>query len=369
MRPKQKQNRQAGFSMVELLIALATMTIITGCAFALIGGSLKFSNATYHITDAEETLRTAHEVVNRDLTTAGDGLKGIGTITVPKTFVNNYLTQTPIVDASAPTYVNLALVTSDDNLASGIAIPQATPAATALTGCDRITMLTQDYTNFPPISLPAGRITQSGSNTNIVVSSTDISRFQTGEIYAISTQNSAAFGVITTLNTSTNTLTMTNGDAYGINQTNSGTPIYTMVGLASGPSGPATISRWNIIHYFVNSNNLLIRRVFGVKGAGFTDSVVAEHVINLQFRYLLNLTDPNGFVPQPVRQLSTSQQQLAVREVENTISVETVRAVSTVTNSNSASSVCGMNPNGKHVICSTTATTVRNLQFRNALAP
>jgi hypothetical protein len=359
MRPKFKRNPQAGFSMMELMIALATMTIITGCAFALIGGSLKFSNATYHITDAEETLRTAHEIINRDLTTAGDGLKGIGTITVPIGFVNNYLTQTPIVNAGAPSYVNLALVTSDDNLLSGVAIPQATPAATALTGCDRITMLTQDYTNFPPISLPAGRITQSGSNTNIVVNSTDISKFQPGEIYAIQTQNSAAFGVITTVNSSTNTLTMTNGDAYGINQTNTGTPIYTIVGLASGPSGPAAISRWNIIHYFVNSNNLMIRRAFGVKGAGFSDSVVAEHVVNLQFRYLINLVDVNGFVPQPVRQLSTSQQQLAVREVEATIAVETVRAVNTVSANN----------NGRQIVSTTTATTVRNLQFRNALSP
>ena len=82
MRPIQRLSRQEGFSMMELLVALATMTIVTGCAFALIGGSLRFASATYHVTDAEETLRTGHEIINRDLTTAGDGLKGIGTITV-----------------------------------------------------------------------------------------------------------------------------------------------------------------------------------------------------------------------------------------------------------------------------------------------
>ena len=357
MRPNQKLNRQAGFSMMELLVALTTMTIVTGCAFALIGGSLKFANTTYHMTDAEETLRTAHEIINRDLTTAGDGLKGIGTITVPKAFVQSYLTQTPIVDASAPNYVNLALVISDDNVPSSTAIPQATPAAYALGASDRITMLTEDYTGFPPVSLLAGKVTQSGSNTNIVVTASDIGKFQVGEIYAIMTQNSAAFGVVSSISTSTNTLTMTNYDVYGINQTGSTSPIYTTIRLDLGPSQPASITRIQIIHYFANSNNLLIRRVFGVKGTGFSDSVVAEHVINVQFRYLVNLTDPNGFVPQPKRSLASSQEQLAVREVETTIAIETVRAVNTVTNSSS----------GKQTVSTTTATTVRNLQFRQAL--
>src|SRR5437588_11769319 len=123
MRPNQKLNRQAGFSMMELLVALTTMTIVTGCAFALIGGSLKFANATYHITDAEETVRTAHEIINRDLTTAGDGLKGIGTITLPTAFVQNYLTKSPVLPTSGSTsYVNLALLTSDDSVPLGTAV-------------------------------------------------------------------------------------------------------------------------------------------------------------------------------------------------------------------------------------------------------
>ena len=364
MRPNKKLNRQEGFSMLELMISMATMTIISGCAFALIGSSLKFANTTYHMTDTGETLRTAHELINRDLTTAGDGLKGIGKIEVPKAFVQSYLTQTPIIEPGAPNYVNLPLVTSDDNLPAGTAIPQASPAANALPGCDRITILTVDYTGFQPIPVPAGKITQSGPNTYVVVSPGDIVRFQAGEIYAISTDGKAAFGVISSVNSSTNTLVMTNGDVYGINETGAPTPtnptpIYAVVGLASGPSTAATISRLQIIHYFANSNNLLFRRVFGVPKFGFVDSVVAEHVTNLQFRYLVNITDANGFVPQPVRQLATSEQQLAVREVEATVAVETVRAVNTVTANN----------NGRQIVSITTATTVRNLQFRNALSP
>jgi type II secretory pathway pseudopilin PulG len=357
MRPNHKNNRQAGFSMIELMISLATMTIIGGATFALIGGSIKFASATYHLTDAEQGLRTAHEVINRDLTTAGDGLRGVGTIQLPKAFVQNYLTQTPIVDPSTPNYVNLALVTSDDAVPANTTVPQTSPTATVLGSTDRLTLLTTD-TTFTPVTLLAGKIVVAPPITNILVTSADIGRFQAGEIYAIVSQNSAAFGVISSVNTSTNTLTMTNGDVYGLNQTGTGTPISTVSAVLSGLNTQgAAIMKIQIIQYYVNSNNLLMRRVFGVKGAAFVDSIIAEHVTNLQFRYVTNLTDANGFVAQPVRQLSSSQQQLAVREVETTIAVETPRAVNAVTANN----------NGKQILSSTTATTVRNLQFRQAL--
>ena len=356
MCPNRKLNRQAGFSMMELLISLATMTIITGCAFALIGGSIKFTNATFHMTDAEQSLRTAHEIINRDLTTAGNGLRGVSTIKVPSAFVANYLTLTP--DPSDPNYVNLALVVSDDNIPANTAVPQSNPAVNVLGGSDRMTMLTQDtsFNSGNAVSLFAGQITVAGSATNMAVGATNIGLFQPGEIYAVTTQLGLAFGVITSVNTTTNTLVMSNGDVYGLNQTSSTSPIYSVAGLALGPSSAASIVRMQIIHYYVNANNLLIRRVFGIRGAGFVDSVITEHVTNLQFRYLLNKTDPNGFVPQPVRQVAAADQ-LTVREVETTIAVETVRAVNVVTNSS----------NGKQSISTTTATTVRNLQFRKAL--
>jgi type II secretory pathway component PulJ len=354
MCPNRKFNRQAGFSMMELLISMVTMTIITGAAFALIGGSIRFTSATFHITDAEQTLRTAHEIINRDLTTAGDGLRGIGTIKVPRAFVASYLTQTP--DPTDPNYVNLALVTSDDNIPGTTAVPQSNPAANVLGGSDRLTMLTQD-TSFPTVSLLAGKITVVGASTNIVVLPAELPRFQVGEIYAITAQNSVAFGVVTGISSGTNTLVMTNGDAYGINQTGAATPINTVSAIVAGVNTqPASIMRLQIIHYYVNSTNLLVRRVFGVKGSAFVDSVIAEHVTNMQFRYLVNLPDPNGFLPQPIRQLSPLQQ-TAVREVETTIAVETVRAVNAVTANN----------NGRQTISTTTATTVRNLQFRKAL--
>ena len=349
--------KQLGFSLMELLVSMSLMTIVMGAAFMLLGRSMNFANVTYQTTEAEQTLRSAHEILNRDLTTAGDGLRGMNMIKVPVGFVQNYLSRTPVVDPSTPNYPNLGIVTADNDLPANTAVPQSNPSRTVLTGSDRITMLVQDIT-FAPVTLLAGKITYNGANTSIVVPPADISRFQPNEIYAIVSGSGVAFGVISSINTGTNTLVLTNGDAYGINETGSSAPIFDVVDMTTASKAStlgASIIRLQIIHYFISNDKLLIRRVFGTPG-GIVDSVVAEHVANLQLRYLLSTDDPNGFVSQPVDQLSLANQ-AEVRQVETTIVAETARPIN---NTNSAN-------NGYQQIRSTLATTVRNLQFREAL--
>jgi hypothetical protein len=217
----------------------------------------------------------------------------------------------------------------------------------------------KDFNNGNSISLLPGKITVSGSVTNLVVGSANIGLFQNGEIYAILGQNSAAFGTVTAVNTTTYTITMANGDTFGLNQTGTTAPFTTVSGIVSGASTQnVAIIRLRIIQYYVTATGMMMRRVFGVKGSGFTETPIAEHVTNLQFRYVTNLSDVNGFVQQPVRVISTPIQQSAIREVETTIECETVRAVNKVTNANANTSA-----NGKQTISITTATSVRNLQF------
>jgi Tfp pilus assembly protein PilW len=364
---------QQGYSMVEMMIAMATTLLVAAASFALMQKSVKFANTTYNVVEAEQSLRSAHEVINRDLTKAGDGLRGLGTINTPVAFASGYVTRTPVTCFDAA-YPCIGLVTSDNSIPPSTAIAQATPAANFLSGTDRISMIVRDTDfNFGnSVSVPAGKLTISAGNTNIVVGTTaEINLFQPGEIYALSSQNYAAFFVVSSVNATTKTITISNGDIYGINANAAGppvSPIYQTAAVSAGASTVASaIMRLQIIQYFVTDTNLLMRRVIGVANAGFLDTVVAEHVTNMQFRYMTNLTDANGFVRQPFSNLSSSGEQAAVRLVETTIGVETLRAVNVVTNSNSASTVCGDNPNGKQNICSTTSTTVRNLQFRTAL--
>jgi len=81
-------------------------------------------------------------------------------------------------------------------------------------------------------------------------------------------------------------------------------------------------------------------------GGFFLLHTIAENVTDFQLRYFLNN------VAQPVTQLITAQQQTAVRQVEVSVSVRTAHPV----------------VNGQRsTVSATTSTSVRNLQFREAL--
>ncbi len=70
--------------------------------------------------------------------------------------------------------------------------------------------------------------------------------------------------------------------------------------VSAAATVPVSLSRMKMIHYYVNDNGLLMRRVFGVRNAPFNESMIAEHVVSLQFRYFLNMRDANGNVMQPL---------------------------------------------------------------------
>jgi prepilin-type N-terminal cleavage/methylation domain-containing protein len=340
---------QAGFSVVEMIVAVAVLAIVSGAVFALMRDSMKVASTTYEMTDAQESLRTAQEYLNRDLLNAGDALTSVSNILVPRTFVTNYLTVSPVDDPSRPGVTNLSILTSDNNTPAGTVIRNTNPVATVHSNplTDRITMLQIDPT-FTPIALSAPAINATGDR--ITIAAADVGRFTVGEIYFLSSAAGATFGTITSI-TATPQLVFANGDACGLNVSGNGGRIYT---VSAGGTLPTSLMRVKIVHYYVTSGGLLMRRVLGVRGGGFSDSLIAEHVISLQFRYFLSLRDGSGNVVQPVEQLTDSTAQLALNQVEVTVSVETPHAIQ----------------NGsQQQLTMTTATSVRNMQFKGALQP
>ena len=349
LRPQIKD--QAGFSLPELLIVASVMLVMTGAVFALMKDSFKLTNTTYEMTEAQESLRTAQEYINRDVISVGDGLKGINNIRLPQTFVQSYLALNPITNSGDPGYVSLSIITSDDNVSGSTVVTGSSPAVNVRANTDRITLLSMD-TSFAPVSLPSGSITPSGSNVSITPP--DVTRFQIGELYFISSSVGGAFGVITNItgeNGNNPNLIFAASDALGLNQPGSGGPINVVSG---GGSLPTSLMRMKIINYYVDANGLLVRRVFGGKGAAFTDSVVAEHVKDLQFRYALLPSTNQIIAQQPISQLTTAPQQTAVRQVEVVVTTETAHPV---------------NNGARQSITMTTTTSVRNMQFRQATQP
>jgi hypothetical protein len=275
-------------------------------------------------------------------------LKDIGNVCVPAAFVTNYLTRNPNSTVCGNGLVNLPLVQSDNNVPAATPVLKTTPpvmvrSTPALT--DRLTMLQMDST-FTAVALAANAVTASG--LNVRVGAADIGRFSVGDIYFFTSSAGATFGTVTAVNAGTATLSFGLGDAFGLNQPGLNGPL----DLISGKGTlVASISRMRIVHYFVNQRGLLIKRVLGVTGGvGYTDTVVAERVRDLQFRYILTPTTAGGPI-QPVAQLTSPAQQNAVNQVEVTVTTETLRPID----------------NGRSkAITMTTTTGVRNIQFIEA---
>jgi type II secretory pathway pseudopilin PulG len=331
------------------MVAIAVMGIVFAAIFTLMQSSIRASTTTLETTDTQQGLRIAHEAISRDLYSAGDGLIGINNIRLPLGFMQNYLSSqsASVLDPDADGFVQISLISSDDNVPAGKVLVNG-PAGFLRTGTDRLTILQIDP-SFTQLSLPAGNLSANGSQ--ITISPADAGRFSTGEIYYLSNGTTAAFGTVTSVGGTQ--VNFAAGDTYGLNQTGATNGFFSLVSNAGTLS--ATLLRMRLIHYYVTDTGLLVRRIFGIPNAGHQDSVIAEHVTALDFRYLVNLNNPDGTLRQPLSQLVTTEERNSVRQVEVAITLETTRPLP---------------HNGQRAnFTARQQITVRNLQFREALQP
>ncbi len=348
MKGKNNRNAQTGFSLIELLIVMVMMLIILGAVFSLMRGTIMTANTNYEMTNAGQGLRNAQEYINRDILTLGDGAKSISEIWLPTKFATTYLTARAAssIDFSGRGYVSMGAVVSDNNVPAGIAVAGTNPATTVFPGTDRISFLTEDKT-FTSISLAVSDVDHNSGY--IIVPSSRIDGFQIGEIYFLSNGVSGTFGTIMSKDKASNKIYWTNGDTYGLNRTGTTGSLYTV----RGANLPMTLLRVQLIHYFVNSYNHLIRRVFGISGSGYLDSIIAEHVTNLQFRYTLTPDSDGTILEQPSDQFPLDEA-VSVRMIEPFVEVETAYLLAN---------------NTKAKVDGTTQLGVRNIQFLEAPVP
>jgi prepilin-type N-terminal cleavage/methylation domain-containing protein len=359
MQPKSTVRNQDGFSLMEMMVAITVMLIVTGAIFAMVRDSLKVATTTYELVDAQENLRIAQEYINRDLMNAGDGLKSLSTLRLPQPFVGSYLTLNPITETGMPAgVINFGILTSDNNVPANTTVLATSPALTVRSSpvlTDRQTILELDRDpadTHLPITLIPGKINAAGTTVTVPTLAI-LNKFTLGEIYFFSSTLGGTFGAVTAKDTAALTLSFTSGDPndpYGLNATAAGN----IAAISSAGTISTTLQRMKIIHYYINSNGLLMRRVFGVKGAGMSESIIAEHVVSVQFNYGLSLTDGSGNVLQPTPTLSTPDERINVRQVEVIVTTETPHA---------------LQDGVRQQLSTTTITSVRNMQFRRALQP
>lgn len=352
MKKTPAQKIQSGFSIIELLVAIVVLLIVITAVFALMRGSITTANANYEMTGASQGLRNAQEFIARDALVTGDGFKGISNVWLPTTFVAKYLTTrtTAVLDPTNKGYVSLGSITGDSNVSAGVNVLGNNPTITLTSvkpTTDRLTLLAADP-NFTTIDIPTG-----GINLNlgrIQIPSARIADFKVGEIYYITSGGTGVFGTVTSVDAASNFIFWAESDALGLNR------LGTTGSLAAGTNlgaSPASLRRVNIIHYFVDADSRLIRRVFGVQNANFIDSVIAEHLVSMNFRYILEPTTTGTIFLPPVKVLELDQSS-RVRMIEINLAVETAYT---------------LQDGQKRQVEGTTQVAIRNIQFLAAPVP
>jgi prepilin-type N-terminal cleavage/methylation domain-containing protein len=344
-----KQNNQKGFSMMELIIVMVLTLVILGAVFSLMRSAITTANANFEMTSATQGMRNAQEYITRDILVTGDGLKGLANIWLPTAFVTENLTvrSASTIDPANQGFLNIGMIVTDSNVPAGTPISHSTPAMNVLPVTDRLALLTRDA-SFSPISLaPADVIVGSGQ---IKIPAERIGDFTNGEIYFISNGVAGVFGTVTGVNSGGNKITMGNGDTFDLNRTGSTGQLGS---VTNNGTYQTILQRVQIIQYFVDAENRLVRRVFGVKSSGYLDSVVAEHVDSLSFRYILRPDDEETIFNQPEKQIEIDEA-TAVRTIELSLRVKTAYP---------------LQDGEYHEVDGTTQVGVRNIQFTEAVVP
>ena len=339
----------SGFSLMELMVVIVLMLIILASVFTLMRGTISTANTNFEMTSAAQNLRTSHEFITRDILTVGDGLRGVSNIWLPTKFVTKNLTvrSADELDPSNTGFVNVGAVITDNDVPANVNVPNTNPAVKVQSPSDRITLLAVDR-SFNPIDIP---VNASNYNTGkINIPATRVGEFSVGEIYYITGGGTGTFGTVTSIDTATNSIFWAEGDAPGLNRYGTTGPL----GVATNTNlDAATLMRVVIAHYFVDSDGKLVRRAFGVKSESFVDSVIAEHILDLQFRYMLKPTTAGTIMDQPADQLELNQA-TRVRIIEPYIIAETAYPLDDGT---------------KKRVDGATQIGVRNIQFLEAPVP
>ena len=343
------QNNQKGFSMMELIIVMVITMVILAAVFSLMRSAITTANANFEMTTATQGLRNAQEYITRDILVAGDGLKGLANIWLPTGFVANNLTAraASAIDPANQGYLNVGMIISDYKVPTNTPIRYSTPALNVLPVTDRMALLSRDP-SFSPINLAAADVGVNSGQINIPAAR--IGDFANGEIYFISNGVAGVFGTVTNVNAGNAKITWGNDDAYSLNRTGSTGPLSS---VTNNGTYPTILQRVQIIQYFVDSEKRLVRRVFGVKSAGYIDSVVAEHVELLQFRYVLRPDSASVIMSQPATQLDIDEA-ATVRTIELSLQVRTAYP---------------LQDGEYHEVEGRTQVGVRNIQFTEAIVP
>ncbi len=322
--------REAGFSLMELLVATAVMLVIVGALMRTLSDATYANEGVTLLANSQENLRAAMNYMVKDIIEAGEGLPQ-GGITIPNaaTVANPTPAIASIINRPGPvggpgtfppSYITLPAITDGYRQGPLAVTPNPNvPGATLLgSPTDFITLVYADTTILdaanntldsnpvylaPTAGPPAnpgcgGKIAADGSSVtfdkacitlptdNTQITGGDLIMFTNAQGTTLQTVSSSVGQVVNFLP----------NDAFGLNATGqpSGTILNIQNGVASpgGPYPPTTCTRIWMVTYFLNTTNPL--RPMLMREINFRPAQpVAEVIEDLSISYDINGGPPS----------------------------------------------------------------------------
>ncbi|HKD63219.1 MAG TPA: prepilin-type N-terminal cleavage/methylation domain-containing protein [Candidatus Acidoferrales bacterium] len=327
--------RQAGFSLMEVLVTTALMVIIMGTTLRALSDATHANEAVTLMADSQENLRAGMNYMTKDLIEAGEGLPqgGIpipnsatplnpapalasavnrpGPVGGPATFPPSFLTLPAITDGFQQ---GPQAVTPNPNVPGGVLLGTKTDFITLVYADNTIIDTVHNTTlNSLPIFLaasggnpgcPAGSLDPTGLtatfDANCITLPTGNTAITPGDLIMFQNANGATIQTVTAVNGQKLTFTGGGGgDAFALNGT--GKPSGTIANMKNpdGSFPPTTASRIWMITYYLNTANqqrpMLMRQV-NFRPA----SPVAEVIEDLSISYDINSGPPNTNTVEPL---------------------------------------------------------------------
>ena len=281
-----------GFSMLELMIAMAIMGVVLASTLGGLSDATKANAAVLNVTGMNGSLRAGMDLLVRDMLQVGSGLPPGHVLLTPSG------TNSTAVRLPGPPGTTFTMTAGDVDLGAVVPMPGAGPTVNGVATDVLVTMMADNTFLNVPLTAMTSTTVDVSTGLNIA---TGPDRVSAGQLMMVQKGATTTLLQVTSVNTANNRLTFADGDSLNLNQSLAAAGNLTALNAADPANTPSacTISRVRMVTYYLDATTdpahpRLVRRINNGNATTFNNTLgnaTAIDIENLQFSF--DLVDGN----------------------------------------------------------------------------